>query len=271
MTSGNLSFSEKLKNHKKYITRTLWTALVALPFVAGYFIFGVILLVSRSINYASMYGQADTVLKVEMYKAVSMIMGINSITFAFVVFVAIAFAFQGFSYVFNQSQMDFYLSQPTTRYQRIRKNYINAFGTFILIFAVVEAIALLIAAGMGAVNKAVILSAGIEFLRSIVLFFTVYNVTVLSIMLSGTMLSAFLLTGFFAVVSLVIAAEIRGLKEIFFNISVCEFSLDFSFHAAFKFFTQNTDIYSYYKIRLKPCQHINKYRKHKCKFFLLTK
>ena len=50
MTSGNLSFSEKLKNQKKYITRTLWTALVALPFVAGYFIFGVILLVSRCLK-----------------------------------------------------------------------------------------------------------------------------------------------------------------------------------------------------------------------------
>lgn len=217
MTSGNLSFSEKLKNQKKYITRTLWTALVALPFVAGYFIFGVILLVSRCINYANMYGQSETVLKVEMYKAVSMIMGINSISFAFVVAVAIAFAFQGFSYVFNQSQMDFYLSQPTTRYQRLRKNYLNAFGTFLLIFAIVEMVALLVAAGMGAVNKAVLFSVFIEFLRSIVLFFTVYNVTVLAIMLSGTMLSAFLLTGFFAVLSLALAAELRGLKEIFFK------------------------------------------------------
>lgn len=217
MTSGNLSFSEKLKNQKKYITRTLWTALVALPFVAGYFIFGVILLVSRCINYANMYGQSETVLKVEMYKAVSMIMGINSISFAFVVAVAIAFAFQGFSYVFNQSQMDFYLSQPTTRYQRLRKNYLNAFGTFLLIFAIVEMVALLVATGMGAVNKAVLFSVFIEFLRSIVLFFTVYNVTVLAIMLSGTMLSAFLLTGFFAVLSLALAAEIRGLKEIFFK------------------------------------------------------
>ena len=217
MTSGNLSFSEKLKNQKKYITRTLWTALVALPFVAGYFIFGVILLVSRSINYANMYGQSETVLKVEMYKAVSMIMGINSITFAFVVAVAIAFAFQGFSYVFNQSQMDFYLSQPTTRFQRLRKNYLNAFGTFLLIFAIVEMVALLVAAGRGAVNKAVLFSVFIEFLRSIVLFFTVYNVTVLAIMLSGTMLSAFLLTGFFAVLSLALAAELRSLKEIFFK------------------------------------------------------
>ena len=217
MTSGNLSFSERLKNQKKYITRTLWTALVALPFVAGYFIFGVILLVSRSINYANMYGQSETVLKVEMYKAVSMIMGINSITFAFVVFVAIAFAFQGFSYVFNQSQMDFYLSQPTTRFQRLRKNYLNAFGTFLFIFAIVEMVALLIAAGMGAVNKAVLVSVFIEFFRSIVLFFTVYNVTVLAIMLCGTMLSAFLLTGFFAIISLAVAGEIRGLKEIFFK------------------------------------------------------
>lgn len=217
MTSGNLSFSEKLKNQKKYITRTLWTALVALPFVAGYFIFGVILLVSRCINYAAMYGQSDVVLKVEKCKAVSLVMGINSVTFGLVTLVAIAFAFQGFSYVFNQSQMDFYLSQPTTRFQRIKKNYVNAFVTFLIIFGSVELIAFLIAIGMGAVNNAVLFSVLIEFLRSVVLFLTVYNVTVLAIMLSGTMLSAFLLTGFFAIVSVAISAEIRGLKEIFFK------------------------------------------------------
>ena len=217
MTSGNLSFSEKLNNQKKYITRTLWTALVALPFVAGYFIFGVILLVSRCINYAAMYGQSDVVLKVEKCKAVSLVMGINSVTFGLVTLVAIAFAFQGFSYVFNQSQMDFYLSQPTTRFQRLKKNYVNAFVTFLIIFGSVELIAFLIAVGMGAVNNAVLLSVLIEFLRSVVLFLTVYNVTVLAIMLSGTMLSAFLLTGFFAIVSVAISAEIRGLKEIFFK------------------------------------------------------
>ena len=217
MTSGNLSFSEKFKNQKKYITRTLWTALVALPFVAGYFIFGVILLVSRCINYAAMYGQSDAVLKAEKCKAVSMVMGINSVAFGLVTLVAIAFAFQGFSYVFNQSQMDFYLSQPTTRFQRLRKNYVNAFVTFLTIFGSVELIAFLIAIGMGAVNNAVLFSVLIEFLRSIVLFLTVYNVTVLAIMLSGTMLSAFLLTGFFAIVSVAIAGEIRGLKEIFFK------------------------------------------------------
>lgn len=217
MTSGNLSFSERLKNQKKYITRTLWSALVALPFVAGYFIFGVILLVSRCINYAAMYGQSEEVLKIEKCKAVSMVMGVNSVTFGFVTLVAIAFAFQGFSYVFNQSQMDFYLSQPTTRIQRLRKNYVNAFVTFLIIFGFVEIVTFLIAAGMGAVNNAVLFSVLIEFLRSIVLFFTVYNVTVLAIMLSGTMLSAFLLTGFFAIVSVAVAGEIRGLKEIFFK------------------------------------------------------
>ena len=47
MTSGNLSFSNRIRNQKKYLTRTLWTALVAFPFVAAYYILGTIMMVSR--------------------------------------------------------------------------------------------------------------------------------------------------------------------------------------------------------------------------------
>ena len=217
MTSGNLSFSEKFKNRKKYLTRTLWTALVALPFVAAYYILGTVLLVSRSINYASIYFQTEEVLKIEKCKATASVLGLRGVGFGLVVLVAIAFAFQGFSYVFNQSQMDFYLSQPTTRHQRLRKNYANAFETFFVMFFVIESVALIIAAAMGAVNGAVLVSTGIEFLRSLVLFFTVYNVTVLAILLCGTLPSALIITLFFAIVSLAISAELQALKEVFFK------------------------------------------------------
>ena len=52
MISANLSLGEKIKNHRLYINRTLWTSYVALPFLAAYFILGTIMMVSRSIKYA---------------------------------------------------------------------------------------------------------------------------------------------------------------------------------------------------------------------------
>ncbi len=228
MTSANISFSDKIRNQKKYVTRTLWTAIVIYPFVAAYYILGVLLMLSRCIDYARMYNQSAEILATEKYRAVSNIMGINGIGFLLVMLMGLMFAFQGFSYVFNQSQIDFYLSQPTNRLQRIRNNYKNAFCTFLMIMISSEFVALIIAAFMGAVNKAVLLSVSIEFVRSIILFFAVYNVTILAIMLSGTYLSAFLLTGFFAFVMLIITGEIRAFKEIFYG--------TFSSYESFKVF-----------------------------------
>ena len=216
MTSASLSLGEKIKNHRTYINRTLWTSYVALPIMAAYFILGVIMMVSRSINYAQIFNQPDAVLYEEKLKAVTRILGMESFSWFFTIIIAFMFALQGFSYIFNQSQLDFYLSQPTTRAQRIRRNYFNAISTYIIIYVVCELIALLIAACMGACNGYVLLSALIETVRCLFIFFTFYNITVLAVLLSGTLPIAVLLTGAFAFISMIISAEITLFKSIFF-------------------------------------------------------
>lgn len=216
MTSANLSFSDKVKNQKKYVTGTLWTSLVAFPFVFAYFVLGVIMMISRSINYYRLYNQTDAVLAMEKCRAVSRIMGLDSITFMLVMLIAVVFAFQGFSYLFSQSRIDFYLSQPTTRVQRIKKTYVSAFLTYLTMFGISELIALIIAACMGAINEQVLVSVLVEFVRNIVLYFAVYNVTVVAIMLCGTYVSAILVTGLFAFASIVIAVELDFFKSLFY-------------------------------------------------------
>ncbi len=216
MTSANLSLGEKLKNHRTYINRTLWTSFVALPFMAAYFILGVIMMVSRSNNYAQIYHQSLDELKLERLRAVARIIGMESFSWFLVVIIAFMFAMQGFAYIFNQSQLDFYMSQPTTRAQRIRRNYFNAISTYLALYIGCELIAIIIASVMGAMNSFVLMSALIETLRNLLLFFTVYNITVLAIILSGTLPIAVILTGCFAFISLVIAGEITLFKSVFF-------------------------------------------------------
>ena len=217
MTSANLSLGEKIKNRRTYLNRTLWTSLVVTPFYAAYFILGVIMMVSRSINYANVYHQTAEQLRMEKISAVANIVGFGSIAWILVVGTAIMFALQGFSYVFNISQMDFYLSQPTTRAQRIKRNYINAFGCFISIYVGTELIALIIAAAMGAVNGNVLMAALLETVRAIILFFAFYNMTVLAVMLSGSLPIAILITFGFSFISVVIFGEISLFKGIFYS------------------------------------------------------
>ena len=110
MTSANLSLGEKLKNHRTYLNRTLWSGYIALPFLAAYFILGVIMMISRTINYAARYNQSDAVLYQEKLRAVSRVLGVEQFGFVIIIGIAVMFALQVFSYVFDTSKLDFYLS-----------------------------------------------------------------------------------------------------------------------------------------------------------------
>ncbi len=216
MTSANLSLGDKLKNHRTYINRTLWTYLIALPVLAAYMILGVIMMVSRAINYAAVYNQSAEVLKLEKLKAVTRVLGMEQLGWVIVIAIAVMFAIQSFSYVFSQSQMDFYYSQPTTRRGRIYRNYRNSMSTFMIMYVGLEIITIIIAAAMGAVNGYSLLMMLIETVRVFILFFAFYNITFLAVMLSGSLPIAIILTGCFTFVSMIIAGLIDFYKEIFY-------------------------------------------------------
>ena len=216
MTSASLSLSNRISNHKKYITRTLWSSMLGFVLMAIYYVLGTAFMVARSINYGRVFHQSPERIKMEKINAAFRVLGMEQLGWILVVLIAIAFAFQGFSYVFESNKIDFYLSQPTTRGQRIKKNYFNAITTFILMYLSVNIVALLLAAILGAVNGAVIVAVLYETVKAIVLFFAIYNITVLAIMLSGTPLISMLVLAFFMAVTTAFGYELKALKNIFF-------------------------------------------------------
>lgn len=216
MTSASLSLSNRISNHKKYITRTLWTSIIGFLIMAVYYFLGTIVMVSRSINYGRIYHQTPEYMHHEMVCAVTRVLGFEQLGWVLVVGVAIAFAFQGFSYLFEQKKIDFYLSQPTTRADRIRKNYFNAITTFLMMYAVIYIVSLLIAACMGAMSSVLLVTALIEYLRMFVLFFTMYNITVLAILLCGSFPIAMLVLVFFMIISAVFGLILIDYKGVFY-------------------------------------------------------
>ncbi|SFC36788.1 DUF6449 domain-containing protein [Butyrivibrio sp. YAB3001] len=217
MTSANLSLADRFSNHKKYISRTLWSSYIGFVIMAVYYVLGVMLILTRALNYGRMYNQAPEVLRREKYVAVTSILGFEQLGWIIVVALAIVFAFQGFNYLFDQKKIDFYLSQPTTRAERLTRNYINAITTFAAMYIITNGIALIIAAFFGAVNKVVLLTALIETARIIVLFFAVYSITVLAIMLTGSFPIALLVLAFFLAISVLFGGELIGYKNIFYD------------------------------------------------------
>lgn len=216
MTSANLSLSDKLKTRTKIINRTLWTSLIALPLMAVYYIFGMIMVMTKVADYAESSAQSMEKFFNSKLDGVIVIMGFKSIGWLLAMFIAIMFAYQGFSYLFSQSKLDFYLSQPTTRTQRIRRIFGNAISTYVIMLLAVEAVALIIAAFSGAVNGPVLVNVLFETLRTVVVFIVVYTVTVFAMFLSGNMLTAIILTGFFGFLPALISYEINFLRKIFY-------------------------------------------------------
>ncbi len=201
MTSKNSSFSDRIRNYRKYVTRTLWTSIIALVLLCIYYLVGTVIMISRSMNYAQIYHQSAYVLQQAKYNAVGRVMGFEQLGFAITFFIAVAFAFQGFSYLFDQKKLDFYLSQPTTRADRLWKNYFRAFLTYLLMYVPVMAVSLIIAAAMGAVNEVVLVTALVEMVRNLIFFFAIYNITLLAILLTGTLPIAVLVLFYMLAVS----------------------------------------------------------------------
>ncbi len=201
MTSKNSSFSNRIGNYKKYVTRTLWTSIIGLVLLCIYYLVGTVIMISRSINYAQIYHQSDYVLQQAKYNAVGRVMGFEQLGFVITFFIAVAFAFQGFTYLFEQKKLDFYLSQPTTRAHRLWKNYFRAFITYLLMYVPVMAVSLIIAAVMGGVNEVVLATALAEMVRNLIFFFAIYNITLLAIFLTGTLPIAVLVLFYMLAVS----------------------------------------------------------------------
>ena len=104
MTSANLSLSDRLKNRKKFINRTLWTSMIALPLLAVYYIFGMVMTMTKVLDYAESQGQSVSKLFNSKLDAVVLVMGFKSAGWLIAMFIAIMFAYQGFSYLFSHPQ-----------------------------------------------------------------------------------------------------------------------------------------------------------------------
>mgnify|MGYP002855254592 CR=1 FL=1 len=187
MTSASSSFSNKIINHRNYITRNLWSAYLGGILLFLYQIVGVTTLISRTIDYAFDYKQTVLQLQHAKYNAVTRILGMEQPGWVIVVFIAVAFAFQGFSYVFHQREIDFYLSQPTTRAQRLKSKFLSAISVYLLIYVLSTLISLVVSAALGGVNSFVLINVLMEATRCLVLFLAVYFMSVLAVFLSGTL------------------------------------------------------------------------------------
>lgn len=134
-----------------------------------------------------------------------------------VIIMAIVSAIQGFSYMYKRTKLDFYMSVPVGKESRFFAIYINGF----LICTIALIINLLItfppAGAMGADISYALKVLPIALASYILLFFAVYNTTILAVMLTGHMAVSILGTIVFLFIDGLYIGVIESYMGIFFK------------------------------------------------------
>ncbi|MCM1136245.1 MAG: DUF6449 domain-containing protein [Clostridium sp.] len=137
--------------------------------------------------------------------------------FIFVIIVAIASGIQGFSYLYNRKKIDFYMGMPVKRKKRFLIIWLNGIILYVIPYLLGLIISLLIAAGNGAVDGRVLLSAAAAFGVNLLFYLCIYHMAILALMLTGNMVITGLGFLVFCLYEYVVRETLNSYKAMFFR------------------------------------------------------
>ena len=190
MTSKS-SFLVNLKENNK---RRLWVwvlsaliLMLAFPVLAA-------MTVSQIRNgansWADSYGQeaARAIIHARLVGAMSRELGFSTLKMLTTALLAIVSALQGFSWLYSRKKVDFYMGMPVKRKKRFFIIWLNGILIWLVPALLGLMIEALIAAGNGALDKTVILSALAACAVRLLFYLGVYHTAILAVMLTGNVI-----------------------------------------------------------------------------------
>lgn len=146
----------------------------------------------------------------------------NALGFSWVIMlmtagIALFSAIQGFSYLYSRKKIDFYMGMPVKRKKRFLIIWLNGILLYMLPYLAGLSFSLIIAAGNGAVNGAVIRSAFIAFGVHLLFYLGVYHMVLLAVMLTGNIVITGCGVLVFSLYEIVVKLVLQDYKETFFR------------------------------------------------------
>ncbi len=191
----NRSTAGFIRRQRELFRRRLWPA--ALTFVSYllYHVAGTATVLSNILQdlKTSAGGRGFTAAErlSALGEGISGVMGYNSIfSWMLVPFLAAVLAIEGFAWMDNRREVDFYESQPVSRAERFWDICVSSFLYFLFSYLITMEIGLVIAGAMGGLTRGIVIEAAVQTLRVIALFVCVYGLGVLSAMLTGNIIVA---------------------------------------------------------------------------------
>jgi len=161
MTSKN-SFLASIRENNK---RRLWVWMLSALFFVLAIPVTISITISRQMNnlkyLTEVYGVAlaEDAMHERLVNSMCGQLGFSSALPVFTTIIAVAAAIQGFSYLYSRKKIDFYMGMPVKRSKRFRIIWLNGVILYALPYFLGLIISLLIAAGNGAVDGRVLLTA----------------------------------------------------------------------------------------------------------------
>ncbi|MBO4899974.1 MAG: hypothetical protein J5509_06755 [Lachnospiraceae bacterium] len=184
----NISFKDLQTEITK---RHIWIpALTILAFFSYYILGTILVLFMARKNYILYDISYRMTLREYMISAASGWIGPTSYSFLITAGIALLAGFTSFAFLYKTQSVDFYLSHPITRRDLFLNICVNPVMVFAALAFVFRMIGLLISLFMGAVSGQVIGGMLIEYLLNLLLYITVYTITVLAVLVSKNMMIA---------------------------------------------------------------------------------
>ena len=188
--SGNTFFADVFENMKRRNWVFWLSFLIFLCCFPGF------LVLSLNNIRSSYEGVNDPVrlirMQERMSETVEALFLLNGIMPVIVIGLAVLLGMQGFVYLHNKRQVDFYHSQPVSRKRRFLVLWFNGIVIFIATYLINMILGMAVAAVFGSMNGVIFVGAMKAFFMYLLLFLGIYHIAIIAVLLTGNTLVSLL-------------------------------------------------------------------------------
>lgn len=217
MMSKNSSSTDLIKTQKIMGKQRIWLTAAAAVSLCLYYPLMAILMITGSRSLSVSLGYSRQQMIEGCITEVSKLAGYRQNGIILVMILAVVIAITEFAYIFNRVRIDFYDSQPVSRKKRFGELYLNGFLIFALSYAAAMILMLIAAALLNSVSGVLLLEILIETIRVMIIFLAVYSITIVAVMLSGTLPVAIIMSAFLLLAEYLLSYAIYEYGVLFFK------------------------------------------------------
>ena len=117
---------------------------------------------------------------------------LNGLMPVLIIGIATLIGMQGFVYLHNKKQVDFYHSQPVSRKRRFLVFWFNGIVVFLVAYLINMVLGMMVAVAFGCMSGAIVLGAMKALCLYLLLFLGIYHISIIAILLTGNTLVSLL-------------------------------------------------------------------------------